>query len=200
MVERLVPDPFPKNWNWAYLWINSLKILYSLCLLYVQALDYQNISKLRCWPHAFTSYKTFLKHKNWSITNLPTVFCMNFGEKFFSHYILLTDQISLSDCLYFFVILGNMCITSQNLKLTLALLSNCFPTWPKESGQKFKYFKNKKNFLEDESRTLWNECCTNSMLNFFHLFWILVFSWCTLFRLHFFRISFFYMLLHVELC
>ena len=25
MVEKLVPDPFPKNWVWTYLWIISLK-------------------------------------------------------------------------------------------------------------------------------------------------------------------------------
>ena len=33
VVEKLVPDPFLKNQNWAYLWINSL-VLYSLFLLY----------------------------------------------------------------------------------------------------------------------------------------------------------------------
>ena len=30
MVEKLVPDPFLKNLNWAYLWINSLKF-YIVC-------------------------------------------------------------------------------------------------------------------------------------------------------------------------
>ena len=25
MAEKLIPEPFPKNQNWAYLWINSLK-------------------------------------------------------------------------------------------------------------------------------------------------------------------------------
>ena len=29
-VEKLLPDPFLKNWNWTYLWINSLKI-YRVC-------------------------------------------------------------------------------------------------------------------------------------------------------------------------
>ena len=29
-VEKLFPDPFVKNWNWAYLWFNSLK-LYTVC-------------------------------------------------------------------------------------------------------------------------------------------------------------------------
>ena len=31
MVEKLFPDPFIKNQNWAYLWINSLKF-YIVCL------------------------------------------------------------------------------------------------------------------------------------------------------------------------
>ena len=30
VVEKLVPDPFLKNWNWAYLWINSLRF-YTVC-------------------------------------------------------------------------------------------------------------------------------------------------------------------------
>ena len=32
---------------------------------------------------------------------LHHIFCVSFEEKYFSCYILLTDQISLSDCLYF---------------------------------------------------------------------------------------------------
>ena len=38
---------------------------------------------------------------------LHKILCMVFLEKYFSCYVLFTDQISLSDCLYF---LGNMCI------------------------------------------------------------------------------------------
>ena len=34
MAEKLFPDPFLKKQNWAYLWINSLKDLYSLFLLH----------------------------------------------------------------------------------------------------------------------------------------------------------------------
>ena len=37
-------------------------------------------------------------------------FAYDFSKKCFSCYSLLTDQISLFDCLYFFEILGNMCI------------------------------------------------------------------------------------------
>ena len=34
MVEKLFPYPFLRNQNWLYLWINSLKVLYNLFLLY----------------------------------------------------------------------------------------------------------------------------------------------------------------------
>ena len=34
LMEKLVPDPFLKNWNWAYLWINSLRFytVYFYCM------------------------------------------------------------------------------------------------------------------------------------------------------------------------
>ena len=34
VAEKLFPDPFLKNQNWVYLWINILKVLCSLFLLY----------------------------------------------------------------------------------------------------------------------------------------------------------------------
>ena len=52
VVEKLVPDPFLKNQNWAYPWISSLKF-------YVLVEDYRNILKLRWWALALTSYKAF---------------------------------------------------------------------------------------------------------------------------------------------
>ena len=35
-VKKLFPDPSLKSQNWAYLSINSLKVLYSLFLLYAK--------------------------------------------------------------------------------------------------------------------------------------------------------------------
>ena len=58
----------------------------------------------------------------------PTkIFCMVIQEKYFSCYILLIDQISLSDRLYFsrywamcvLQLLVKQVVTSKNLKLTL---------------------------------------------------------------------------------
>ena len=65
---------------------------------------------------------------------LHHILCMIFLENFFSCYILLTDQISMSDRLYFSTywaicvlkLFVNLAVTSQNLKLTLCFLSRCF--------------------------------------------------------------------------
>ena len=54
-------------------------------------------------PLVFTSHKDFLKQKLETLLKwFPClIFYMIFDEKYFSCYILLTDQISLPDCLYF---------------------------------------------------------------------------------------------------
>ena len=64
--------------------------------------DYQNILKLRCWSLAFASYKTFLKNEKRSRTSLLVSFSAWFFIKDIAYvYILLTDQTSLPDCIYF---------------------------------------------------------------------------------------------------
>ena len=95
----------------------------------------------------FRKGSEFLHYISWMI----------FQENYFSYYILLTDQISLSDYLYFWEILGNMYIVIIcfpvydiiNLEMTLTFLSSRLPTWwPNQSGQKFTYFKNEKPFKQ----------------------------------------------------
>ena len=51
-------------------------------------------------PLASISCKAFLKNKRGLVFSGPH-FCMIFEEKYFSCSIVLTDQISLSGCLYF---------------------------------------------------------------------------------------------------
>ena len=82
VVEKLFPDPFLKNQNWAYLWINSLK-LYSFVFIVCQVEGYRNILKLSRRPLAITSYKAFLKNKKMSGTSLPPSFSARVLKKIF---------------------------------------------------------------------------------------------------------------------
>ena len=76
---------------------------------------------------------------------------MIFSEKYFSCFLLI-EYISSFDCLYALRFLAicvlqlfvSQIVTSQIFKSTLTFLSRCFP---KNSGQKFKYLKNKQTFF-----------------------------------------------------
>ena len=80
-MEKLVPDPFFKNQNWAFIRINSQQF-YTVCFYYI--VYWQNILKLRCKPLAFTSYKAVLKNKKRS-ENSPHLpyFLHDFWRKIF---------------------------------------------------------------------------------------------------------------------
>ena len=104
-MEILFTEPFLKNQNWAYPWINILKFLvFMVC----QVEDYQNILKLRCRPLSFTSYKAFLKNKR-SGTSPCLIFCIIFWRKVF----LLLYSINWPNFIVWFPllreILRNMC-------------------------------------------------------------------------------------------
>ena len=63
MADNLFPDPFLKNQNWVYLWINSLKVLYSFFLFHanLRAIEIQGN---RAADHLHLHlYNTFLKNK-----------------------------------------------------------------------------------------------------------------------------------------
>ena len=98
------PRPFHKNQNWTYLWTNSLKC-YKVCFYCMfKSKVYQNIFKLKCRTLVFILYKAFFflkkKKKIWNSYSC-LAFCMTLEEKYFSSYILLTDEISLPGSLYF---------------------------------------------------------------------------------------------------
>ena len=73
-----IPRPFLENQNWAYLWINSLK-LFIACFYCVSScgLLQHNETKLLT-----TSYKAFLKNKKRAATSLPTSFSAWFLKKY----------------------------------------------------------------------------------------------------------------------
>ena len=79
---------------------------------------------------------------------------MIFQEKWFSCYILLTDQISLSDFLYFLKYLTicvlwlfvNQAVASQNLKITASFLSSHFATSRKSQDKNLNILRMKTAF------------------------------------------------------
>ena len=78
------------------------EMIRNLFLFSVQVEVCQNILKLRCLPLAFILNKSFYRKQKEVWNQSPhLIFPMIFGEKYLSRFILLTDQISLPDCLYF---------------------------------------------------------------------------------------------------
>ena len=81
--------------------------------------------------------------------------CIIFHKKCFSCYILLTDQISLSHCLYFskywpicvLRLFFNRLVKSWNLELALSFLSSRFATWPKSQYKKLNILWRKRAFV-----------------------------------------------------
>ena len=61
-MEKLFPDPFLKNQNWACLWMNSQKF-YTACFYCMTRWGLSNILTLSSRPLAFTHVKLFLKTK-----------------------------------------------------------------------------------------------------------------------------------------
>ena len=101
LVEKLVPDRFLKLKLSVYLDQQS-EILYSSFFLFCPSRGLPKYTKST--TTCFSSYKSFLINKDRSGTGMETtylIFCMIVEEKYFSCYNLLTDHISLSDCLYF---------------------------------------------------------------------------------------------------
>ena len=88
----------------------------------------------------------FKKQKE--VCNLPPclIFCMIFKEKYFSRFILLVDQISLPDCLYFLIIICCSVCEVINFKINFGFLIKPVFYITKTSRQKCKYLKNKKSF------------------------------------------------------
>ena len=94
-MENLFLDPFVKAHNWTYHWISCVKFY----AIYFYYMPNWGLSKDR--PLASTTNKAFLKKKKKSGTSLSVSFSAWFLKKYLSCYISLTDQISLSGCLYF---------------------------------------------------------------------------------------------------
>ena len=102
------------------------KVSYNLFIFFVQVEDYQNILNLRCRPMVLLHVKPFEKNKKRSVTSLPASFSTR--KRNLSCYILLTDQVSLSVCLYFFRYLA-ICLLRLHVIQKLGN-SHSFPLFP----------------------------------------------------------------------
>ena len=106
MLQKAVPEPFLKKWNWAYIWTDNLKcykFVFILCPcpslpIYIKT----KVQKLHAFMliTCFDFIKIFLKNKVWNYSHC-LIFCKIFEEKYLLCYILLYEQISLPDCIYF---------------------------------------------------------------------------------------------------
>ena len=99
--------------------------------------------------------QSFLKKQKQVQMQSPClIFFMPFGEKYFSCYILLIDQISLPRFLQLLKywpmcvlqLFVNQVVTSKIWKLSLYFLSSRLFYFTKKSRQKFRYLENKKRF------------------------------------------------------
>ena len=98
-VNKLFLDPFLKNQNWTYLWVNSQsKVLYSLFSL--QNDGYRNILKVNCKTLAFTSCKAFLTNKERFETRLPASFSAWFLKK--NTFLVIFYDLTKFYCLFSF--------------------------------------------------------------------------------------------------
>ena len=97
--DPLSPDPFLKNQNWAYLWINSLKF-YTFSFNCMPSWGLAKYIETKLQNTCFYLMLFFKKKKGLELIFLPH-FLRDFREKYFSCYILLTQRILLPGCLYF---------------------------------------------------------------------------------------------------
>ena len=110
----------------------------------------QTLKHFRLLNQRYVHFSCLIKG---SWTNLSTTFCVSFfHEEYFSCYVFLTDQTSLSGCLYFLRYWANMCIEVicyQAFVVITFEINHCFFIKPffcitKKSGLNFKYLKNDK--------------------------------------------------------
>ena len=132
-VERLFPDAFLKNRNWAYLLINSLKFD-TVCFFVCQVKGCLKILRLSSRPLAFTWYKAFPKKRK-DGTRMELVSLPHFLHYFWRKMFLLLNFINWPPgC------------DVMNFEISPIFLMKLFFYMTKKLKQKFKYLENEKSF------------------------------------------------------
>ena len=98
---QTIPGPFFKNQNWVYLWINSVKF-YTVCFCCMPSWGLSKFIETKLQITCFYLILRLFKKTKRGLELVPLPhFLHDFKDKYLSCYIILTDQISLSDCFYF---------------------------------------------------------------------------------------------------
>ena len=132
------------KWSVAWFHYNSI----SLKLAYIKNKMFKTLHTV-----LIQRYAQFWFFINGSGNSFFTTFYAWFFNKNIPHVILSSNQISLSDCLYFLrywaicilQLFINQVITSWILELTLSFQSSCFFYMTKKSWHKLKYLENEKS-------------------------------------------------------
>ena len=134
VVEKLVSDCFLKNQNWAYLWMNSLKYIKFVFIVYPsQGLPkYINTKVLTT---CFYFIYSFFKKQKWSLRLVSLPKLLHEFLKNFVAYLSLLGNI----CIVFVCCLGCEIINFE-IKLSFLIMPLFYIT--KKSGQTCKYLKN----------------------------------------------------------
>ena len=141
-------------WNWAYLWINSLKF-YIVCFCCMESRGLSKCIEIKMQTPCFHLILSFFEEWKDVWSQSPClIFCIIFEEKYLSCYILFIDQIWLSSCLYFvrywaicvLQLFVNQLVTCMNFEVNHIFLIKPFSYMTKTSWQKLKYLENEKSF------------------------------------------------------
>ena len=116
MIQKLFADPFLKNQNSAYLWINILKFYIYFVFTVCQVEHYRQWLKLSCRPLAFTSYQAFLKSKERSGTSFSASFSAWFLKK------------NISVVIFYYLTKFQCLVAFTFWDIGKYVYSNCLPT------------------------------------------------------------------------
>ena len=119
MLDKLVQDSFLENWNWAYLWTNSLKF-YTVCFYCLASWGLSKYIETKLQITCFHLILSFFKRcffKGLELVALP-YFLHNFWRKFF----LLLYSINWPS---FIVLLPLLCEILDNMFIAIVCKPGC---------------------------------------------------------------------------
>ena len=152
MVEKLFPDSFLKNQNWALSLDQYSKSFTRFIYIVFQVEDNRKWLKLSCWPLPFISYKTLLKNKKRSGTSLLTLFSAWFLKKNIVrfHYLTIFQWLVAFTSWDIGRYVHCNCLLTRcnvmNFEINLTFLNKPFFNMTKKLWQTFKYLENEKSF------------------------------------------------------